>query len=476
VNWNRAEPENPWPYLVRGYLLAEEEAWVLADEAFEKGLARMTPEERKPFGNLAIVDPEEEEKKFLSPDTTRFVQDYWRWKDPSPADELNPALLEFYRRMVQAELLFGLEQFDLRGWDHAPGRMLVRYGTPRRWGYRQFVFEDKERRVRPTSSFSAPALIVAYGRGVEPIFFQFIDFNLQGRYIHPVTAFPRDEDYWIAAQPSLFLSPFPGKELEQTVELWRFVNRRGEGTIEVAVALDPDIWPEPLLAQPYRLASRVVTYDPRWDVADATLGSWANFETDDLGRLVGVFRLAGTADSTIVGWETADRSEDARSAGYTTLSPLDVDVPLLLSDLAFLSRISFAPGQGSYARAYGGGLPNPGHLYRVGDDIGIHFRAYGLEAGEAGMRKARLTVTVGRRTRSGFLNVLLGRGQDPPAASLVFQAEDPGPALEQLLALDVPRLDPGEYELTVEVEDLTSGRTTHRTAPFRVVASDSGSR
>jgi len=469
VRWNHVEPANPWPYMVRGYLMAEEEAWTLAEEAFEKGFARMTEEERKPFLSLSIVDPKEEEKKLLSPDTTRFVEDFWRWRDPSPADEINPARLEFYRRLVQADLLFALDPLGLRGWDHAPGRMLVRYGTPRRWGYRQFVSKGDERRFRPTSSFAAPTMIVAYGRDVEPIFFQFVDFNLNGRFIHPVKGLPRGEDYWIAAEPSVFISPFPGEELDQTVELWRFVDLEGVGTIEVAVALDPRTWPSDLLEEPYRLSSRVVAYDPRWDVEDASVGTWANFETDEFGRLVGVFRLDGSADSVIVGWETSDRSEEARSVGYSTLPPLPGGASLRISDLAFLSRISFEPGQGSYARAYGGGLPNPGHLYRSGDPIAIHFRAYGFETNESGRLSARLTVTVGRRTSGGLFNVLLGRGQDPPAASLVFGAEESGSTLEQLLALDVPPLDPGDYELTVVVEDLASGRTRHRTGSFRVL-------
>jgi len=350
--------------------------------------------------------------------------------------------------------------------------MMVRYGTPREWGYHEFVAPGKEQRLRPTSTFSAPSLVVAYGRGFEPVFFQFFDFNLNGRYIQPVSGFPTGGDYMVTSLPSVFVSPFPGVDLEQTVELWRFVDQEGKGTIEVAVALHPDDWLAGILTHPYRLASRVVLYDPRWDVADATLGSWANFETDDLGRLVGIFRLVGTADSVIVGWETADRSDQGRSAGFSTLSPLPVEEPLLISDLAFLSRISFEAGQGSYARAYGGGLPNPGHLYRTGQPIGVHFQAYGFETNEDGKLEAQLTVTVGQRTKKGILNVLLGRGNDPPAASLLFRVEESGPTLEQLLALDVPHLNPGEYELTVEVEDLTSGRVNRRTEPFRVLASD----
>jgi GWxTD domain-containing protein len=470
VIWHRAHPENPWPFLVRGMLYAEAGAWALAEESFEAGLGRMTMVEQKPFHTLEIVDPKLEEKRPYLADSTRFVQDFWKWQDPTPSDRENPRLLEYYRRMVQAELFFSLDDRGVRGWDHAPGRMVVRFGLPENWGYFDAVYRGPERRVSPTSTFSAPSIAVVYGRGIEPLIFRFLDFNLSGRYYHPVEPFPRVEDFLITAIPSYFRFPDHAVELEQTVEVWRFYDPQGTGRTEVAVALHPEDWPEGLLDDPHRLASRLTLYDEWWGVTDASVGSWARFERDVLGRVVGVFELAGMGDSLVVGLETTDRQKEAYASGYAALSPQPGGQAPLVSDIAFLTRVRFQETGGVYGRAYGNALPNPGHLYRVGDPIGIGFEAYGLAVDEGGSHRARLSITVGRRTKTGFFNVLLGIGRDEKEASLVFDLSERGSRLEQLLSIDIPPLDPGEYELQVTVDDLLSGRSHARTGHFQVLS------
>jgi hypothetical protein len=68
--------------------------------------------------------------------------------------------------------------------------------------------------------------------------------------------------------------------------------------------------------------------------------------------------------------------------------------------------------------------------------------------------------------------MLVGRGQDPPQAALVFDVSENGARLLQILALDVPDLDPGEYMLRVRVEDLMGRTSATRSSPFTVIEAE----
>jgi tetratricopeptide (TPR) repeat protein len=472
IRWGAAAPDAAWPHLVRGMLYTDVGAWRQARDAFQAGLERMTPKERKPFRRLDIVDPKmEDERRHAAPDTMRFFGDYWRWRDPTPADPLNPRLLEHYARMVKAELLFGLDDLGVRGWDHAPGEMIVRYGIDRDWVYDRNVHRLDEYRVSAT--FAAPSIEVSFGRADDPLRFMFVDYNMSGRYFNPIEPKPRDEDYFLVSHPSQYVPPLGMPEFPQEMEILRFMDGEGNGSIEVSVALAPDAWPPEMLDEPHRLASKLTQYDERWAIGDAAVGSWASFDRDVLGRLVGRFRMKGSVDSLIVGLETMDRRKAGRGAGFETLGPRAPGGAPTLSDLAFLTGVTFDGAGGVYERDYGAGIPNPGHRYRPGDPVGLAFEAYDLETDADGRNRVRLHITVGRQTRSGWFNMLVGRGQDPPQAELVFEVSEAGTRLPQTLALDVPDLDAGGYELRVRVEDLVGGTAAVRSAPFTVL--DSGS-
>jgi len=101
--------------------------------------------------------------------------------------------------------------------------------------------------------------------------------------------------------------------------------------------------------------------------------------------------------------------------------------------------------------------------------VGIAFEAYGLAAGGNGGATARIRISVSRETRAGLLRVILGEG-GRGASELVFEATEPGrTTLYQVLSLEIPALEPGNYVLRAQVEDLGSGRLAERSGSFRIV-------
>ncbi|HYV50267.1 MAG TPA: GWxTD domain-containing protein, partial [Dongiaceae bacterium] len=326
--WEEVAPGDPWVMLVRGMLFADGGAWEQADRAFKRGIAALPERERRPFQRLDIVAPHDEELRKESPDRLRFFRDWWKWRDPTPADAINPRLLEHYRRMVEAELLFALETYHLHGWNHAPGEMLVRYGIGKGWTFRQSFGHLGDYRVGdiPLRSVEIP-----FGAGgVLPI--EFVDYNRNGRFYYPIKGVPEDPELLLAEYPNIY-DPQVNLNHDQEVEVWRFQDPDGVGRLEVAVALSRKDW-KTVLRQPYRLASKLTVYNKDWEPTDARVGSWAPFTVDALGRLVARFEAEGSADSMIVGLETADRDESNRAAGYATVPPRAAHEGPELSDLA----------------------------------------------------------------------------------------------------------------------------------------------
>jgi hypothetical protein len=131
--------------------------------------------------------------------------------------------------------------------------------------------------------------------------------------------------------------------------------------------------------------------------------------------------------------------------------------------------VGFDPGDGGYPWAYGSALPDPGHVYRGDQPIGIGFEAYGLDQDGNGDHSVQIRVTVGRQTPRGWFRVLLPFGRSSAEGELVFEDSGPGPTLSQLLSVELPPLDPGGYVLRVEVKDLLGGRAAGRSGPFTVL-------
>jgi GWxTD domain-containing protein len=465
--WEEVAPSDPWATLVRGMILADEGAWERADEAFTRGIAALPPSERGPFFRLDVLNPEAEQGRKDSPDRMRFVRDYWKWRDPTPADALNPRLIEHYRRMVEAELLFALESYHLHGWNHAPGEMLVRYGIPGYWSFRQGFSHMGDFYATITSPVASRMVEIPYGPFAMMI--PFVDYNLNGRFYFPIYGWPREGEMDLAEHPTSYESPFVDSG-EEEVEAWRFQDKNGEGRIEVAVALPYRSWPKELMDQPHRLATKLTVYDPEWKEADALIGSWAPFTVDALGRLVGRFETKGSVDSLIVGLETSDKEQTMRAAEFDELKPRRSrpDGPEL-SDMAFVSGVSFESPVGAYGWGYGSAIPNPGHRYRANDPIGIAFEAYGLHTDQGGEVRARIRISVSRQTKSGWLHISLGKKKGGEA-ELIFDASEAGPTLHQLLALELPPLDSGNYLLRVRVEDKVAGGEAEGTGVFEILS------
>lgn len=101
-----------------------------ADEAYEEFLAKVEPEERVYYMDLAYVASEEEYRQYQKLESeeekVEFRRRFWAARDPQPATAVNERLVEHYRRVMHAREHFAGGQ---QPWDRRGG-IYIRYGEP----------------------------------------------------------------------------------------------------------------------------------------------------------------------------------------------------------------------------------------------------------------------------------------------------------------------------------------------------------
>ncbi|MBI3125276.1 MAG: GWxTD domain-containing protein [Ignavibacteriales bacterium] len=101
---------------------------------FQKAIALMTNEEKKEFliGSVKILLQSllDEKKAYSENELNQIVNSYWNSKDPLVITEVNERLLEHFARVTYANLRFGSEAKNIKGWQSDRGEALIRYGFP----------------------------------------------------------------------------------------------------------------------------------------------------------------------------------------------------------------------------------------------------------------------------------------------------------------------------------------------------------
>jgi len=148
---------------------------LLADCAAKGGSVRKLPvEDREFLSEVRYLISKKESKIFKNtpPEERRkFVEEFWKVRDPDPTTEENEFRDEYYRRIEKANHLF---HEGSQGWLSDRGRILILLGEPER------------RDVYPTgySFYEPPVEIWFYGN--FPVIF--VDYHREGMYrLDPVS-------------------------------------------------------------------------------------------------------------------------------------------------------------------------------------------------------------------------------------------------------------------------------------------------
>ncbi len=122
-------PEDPetWTYLGLAHHRAGN--FEASERSFETAFRFMDPAVKEAYTDIRYVLPQEEIKAYEA-DPVTYASRFWTSKDPRYLTPYNERRQEHYSRLTYADLLYGADGLDLRGWDTQRGRILVRYGPP----------------------------------------------------------------------------------------------------------------------------------------------------------------------------------------------------------------------------------------------------------------------------------------------------------------------------------------------------------
>lgn len=471
----RRHPDDPRGHFFKLYFGIDRGLWDEAsDEAGRALRCLKNPKEIEAYRSLERIHWGWEDRREALSDSARVVLevDFWKRRDPTPATMRNERHLEHLRRVFLADLLYGLPEHELRGWDTEPGEAVIRFGMP--------MLRSISTGSQISYSFRAERLthVQLVNGNVYEVIFE--DQFLSGNWFEPFD-WGRVSllDKLASLLEGTMTDPVGGPPIEIKIDAVQFMGAAGKTRLEliVSVPMAPDsatAWKRPL-----------ALYDGQWQLLAQRGGTFAEAgrvrdrEHPGSEWLVDVIPISvdPSLDSLFIGSEVdAGRwSGHGGSMDRLMLRTFHED-SLEISDVMLLDRIDPDMTSGPFARKDGGTIPSPDATYQPGESIPIYFEAYGLSPAPDGRYLYTLEVEINdlktfgewaSRRRSS-----LTENRRPRRARSISRFEEwsPTPSVERMLDLSVGRLPKGDYWVRVVIEDLTGGRKNYGEGAFRIVS------
>jgi GWxTD domain-containing protein len=479
-----------------------------ADRWFRRGLELSSPVYGAAFFVPVLCAPEAVLRQLAeAPPSLRdsLSTAFWDSRDPTPLTPVNENLLEYWKRLVLADLFFGQPENSLRGWQTPRGELFVRYGPPEAMSFARASFAEGEatvqrdlplerrrsREVAPmTLRFQCPEQTWRYTFGGREIAFAFIDPTLHDRFI---AASPGVVETFTRTAPAVLTEGFHGNI--RNCFLGSAGTRGDGGRTRQAVVVG--------------LPAGDATTDP-WAGAriDVRLLDQVGHEQSSELHTVSVrsaqplplgVSLALIAEELLLapGRYTAEVRVAAGARAGTYALPVEVRTfgrdSLQLSDL----RLAFAAERAdSGSGPQGQTTPNPTGLVPRGARLGVAFEVYNLfpAAGDRARYQVRYTVlplayareysrllASGNRARDPVLQFGRLGGtfggvtlEDGNYADVLFPPIEtplaPAARCRSSFRLETAGLREGTYALLVTVTDLNVNRMVSVRAPFSVLS------
>lgn len=445
-------------------------AFALLDDEARTRITRFTRLLRPRARDKSLKSTDSLEYRKLPPEQQRGLEEmYWLISDPLTLTAENEYRLEFWSRVVYADLRWSDEELGFFGADSDRGDIYVRFGPP-----------DQEMTLNGNSNISGVAvdngatLMWAYDGGMI-FFFTLAPAFGTGR----IPQGDRDFiDRLIDAQPATFAN-LPSTRTVDTIpmRITRFRAGRDSTDAVVAAALpldsllggvDVDRVPVDIDLRVFDQFVRVqgVESDQRAFARDSARGALPRTWTRRLGPGINVVRLEAMQPDSRRAARAMARLNPVEGTGFGMSDVLIGSKPEVAAN-ATPSRwrdIAITPSEGSIAR---------------GGAVGLVWELYDAAVRD-GRTNYRVEIAVEREDRGGpfgaglrLLDAVgraIGRTQQSRDKFTITFDRTAGPSstLVEYLSLDMANAPAGAYRLRVTITDQVSGKRTQRDTEFRL--------
>lgn len=438
-------PESLKGYLYLGllrYMLVKDD---LAEVAFNEALVQMDTDEAAPWLDPRLVVSTSIASGYR--DLGRLgLEDFWVRQDREWSRTGNERRVEHMGRMVYADLIWGREDKDLRGWETEPGQVLVRYGFPQA----RAQFQDEYSRYHILHYGSRYWLFEDIAKTEKPIF-----------YSPPADAFQGGRAVMINDWALIAREQFRDNPLESELD------NTGHMIMEVYPSVLEDdrgrtvIAPFCIRGAAFGSGSWVKKYErvagaPVPPVSDSVRVA----RTTPCPSAVSVHHLDGRARQISL----EIRNREFWSVGRFDIPAHQPTDHVRVSDIVLASLIEeHVDGDPEPTTAFvRNGLsihPVAEPRFDRGAPLYIYAEAYGLDAREGRMLSVQAVLVEGTEDEvaSSLLGRVFGR-RDEAAVSVSFEDPIQWETQGRYLILETQGLAPGDYTLAIRMTEQASGR------------------
>jgi len=458
-------PDDPCLHLYRGVLAYDAGQYDLCARQFDTGLSLLTPDRRMVYDDLSRVLPINVVNKYRNAgEATReiFRRAYWVSSDPDPTTAVNERELEHIYRVFVSDMLFSNDWTGRRGWNSDRGQAMIKYGRPLTINHTLGAGQDGHVETW------------TYIRGNEFTELLFVDEFLNGD-----PRIPYDDDFVLhnmlhRAEESTL--PSSVASLDGTLAVSAFRDDDLHASLYVAMQVDADSLESrvpPASADHYVV--RGALFDDSWQREGGEEDTLQASQLSTL-RVYGqrvvqfVHRISIPFGTYRVAWSMQDDRARMRAVGRG-----DADARRFAADRLTLSDILIydEPTEGDanadvIVRNGQVMRPRVGYAVRQNEPVRSYVEIYGLRVLDGkSAYEVRYSLFPGKDDASSSWTDwirgaadALGFEDEDPVIRQSFRRETSGHEGPEYIAIDVSALDPGPYELVVEVIDLNAGVQT----------------
>lgn len=468
----KTHPDDLNAWLGRGLAASSLGDYNNAAVSFDNALRRMSAADRQSFTDIKrLLAPSPLDAKARFADSLRWHalsaterqrQEtlFWSLADPRQSTRVNEALVEFYARVVYADLLYGSEEYRIRGANSHRGDTYVRYGPPDD----MFSFhEDANTTIiwlynKQKLAFTfvmAPTFGTAYFPRGDEASVDSIHADLPVRWDN----MPLVSRTWpMRLRVARFRASADSMDavVTGTVPVRSFLgDAELSGQLPISVQLDVHDPQARIVGREVRTVS--VSHD---SLPVGINGAWVR----RIGRGNNVIRV------------DAEQADVQRAASATVDAAVDTTSGFGLSDL-LLGTNPLVAGPTAPARWNNVSIAPTTGVFAWNQSVGVIWEAYDLTPDNGNVRY-RVNVSLRRTFESslkGFVariaaytkNVIERDGSGTGSVSIGYdQLRAASPIVTDFLSINLNGSVPGTYRLTIEVEDLVGKRTTTRATTF----------
>jgi GWxTD domain-containing protein len=463
----REAPWDAWGWLALGLSSHRLDDARMATEAFDSATVLLAPAERAHFTRLSRLLGARDSARFAGMSEQQLARSerlYWAVADPLALTPGNEYWLEFLSRVTQAELLYTVEEFGVRGANTDRGAVLIRYGPP-----------DLSLSF-PPDPYGRIQLMWNYRNGLAFAFtlmpsYGTAEATFESRHMHE-ERFNRYPARWDNVPAT--------RRMDSIAALvTRFRGTRDSADVVIAAEI-----PTGRLTRNVDLTTGSLRY------GFVAFGGAANVLARDTASLTMTFDRRDSSRVTHRSWSQRiarvpeigyrvealqpESGNAARAVGVVELPPA---TGFGVSDVLLTDSVgsSGLPARWSDLAV----APSAGRVRR-GRDIGLVWETYDLGADSTRSSEYRVEIGLVRtdgsrlgravaRVLSGTLGRGEGRGRDDRVAVSFDRRVPARPVTLDYLTLDLGDLAPGRYRLTITVTDAVRNVTAESVRELVIV-------